>query len=56
VSEESASRALPSAERRALLAIGAAVGALAAATLALWAYYGTALFYEMILAGMNACF
>lgn len=26
------------------------------ATLALWAYYGTTVFYEMILAGLAACF
>jgi hypothetical protein len=28
----------------------------AAATAALWAHYGTAVFYEMILTGINACF
>ncbi len=27
-----------------------------ASTLALWAHYGTAVFYEMILAGIAACF
>ena len=35
-------------------AIGA--GALAAGTVALWFHYGTAVFYETILAGLNACF
>jgi hypothetical protein len=29
---------------------------LIAATLGLWAHYGTAVFYEMILAGIAACF
>ena len=39
------------------LAIGAGVaGVLIAATLALWAYYGTAVFHEMILAGIAMCF
>ena len=28
---------------------------LLAATLALWTYYGTAVFYEMIVAGLAAC-
>jgi hypothetical protein len=31
-------------------------GLLLAATLVLWAHYGTAVFYEMILAGIAACF
>ena len=30
--------------------------ALIAATLALWAHYGTAVFFEMIRAGFAACF
>jgi hypothetical protein len=40
------------------LVLAAAVGAgmLLAAALALWAYYGSAVFYEMILAGLAACF
>ena len=38
------------------LAIAAgAAGVLIAATLALWAYYGTAVFYEMIAAGIAMC-
>ena len=44
------------ASRPVLLVIGLGVGALAAAAAALWAHYGTAVFYEMILAGINACF
>jgi hypothetical protein len=31
-------------------------GVLLAAAVALWAHYGTAVFYEMILAGIAACF
>jgi hypothetical protein len=38
------------------LAIGAGVaGALIAATLALWGYYGTAVFFEMLAAGIAMC-
>ena len=39
-----------------LLAVAAAAGMLLAAALALWAYYGGAVFYEMIVAGLAACF
>jgi hypothetical protein len=40
------------------VAVGFAIGAgaLAAGTAALWFHYGTAVFYETILAGLNACF
>jgi len=38
------------------LAVAAGAGMVAAATAALWAHYGTAVFYEMIQAGINACF
>jgi hypothetical protein len=40
---------------RPLLIAAGVLGVLCAATLALWAHYGTAVFYEMILAGMAAC-
>jgi hypothetical protein len=40
---------------RPLILIAAAVGILLAGTLALWAHYGTAVFYEMIVAGIAAC-
>jgi hypothetical protein len=33
-----------------------AVSAVLAATIALWAHYGTAVFYEMMVAGIAACF
>ena len=38
-----------------LLFIAAAAGILVAGTVALWAHYGTAVFYEMIVAGIAAC-
>jgi hypothetical protein len=42
---------------RLLVPIAAAVaGILLAATLVLWAHYGGAVFYEMILAGIAYCF
>jgi hypothetical protein len=41
---------------RTVLLLGGAVAALLAGTLALWAYYGTAVFFEMLRAGWSACF
>jgi hypothetical protein len=41
---------------RPLAITAAAAGVLMAATLALWAYYGTAVFYEVIAAGIAMCF
>ena len=41
---------------RPLLLAALAGGAVLAATLALWAYYGTAVFFEMVQAGWMACF
>ena len=38
-----------------LLLVAAVVGILVAGTVALWAHYGTAVFYEMIVAGIAAC-
>jgi hypothetical protein len=40
---------------RPLAVVTAAVLLLIAGTLALWAHYGTAVFYETILAGIAAC-
>jgi hypothetical protein len=45
-----------SASRPVLLGLAAVAGVLAAGTAALWMHYGTAVFYEMIVAGINACF
>jgi hypothetical protein len=41
---------------RPLALATAAVVLLIAGTVALWAHYGTAVFYETILAGIAACF
>lgn len=41
---------------RVLLLIAGVVGVLLAATGALWAHYGTAVFFEVIRAGFVACF
>ncbi|HXX07977.1 MAG TPA: hypothetical protein VEH78_07455 [Pseudolabrys sp.] len=41
---------------RPLLLVAAALGILLAATLGLWAYYGTAVFFEMVRTGWVACF
>ena len=40
---------------RPLMLIAAVLGIVLAATVALWAHYGTAVFYEMIVAGIAAC-
>ena len=40
----------------ALMLASSLVGILLAATIALWAYYGSAVFYEMLLSGIAACF
>ena len=41
---------------RTVLLLGGGVAVLLAGTLALWAYYGTAVFFEMLRAGWSACF
>jgi hypothetical protein len=40
---------------RPMIAAGAVFGVLVAATLALWAYYGSTVFFETIAAGIAAC-
>ena len=42
--------------RRAVLLVAAFLGAILAGTIALWAHYGTAVFFETIRAGFAACF
>lgn len=39
----------------AMVAAGAS-GLIVAATIALWVHYGSAVFYEMLLTGLAACF
>ena len=41
---------------RPTLLVAVIFGALAAATGSLWAYYGTAVFFEMVRNGWAACF
>jgi hypothetical protein len=41
---------------RPLILMAVFAGILFAAALALWGYFGTAVFYEMVLAGLAACF
>jgi len=41
---------------RPLMLIALIGGAMLAATLGLWAYYGTAVFFEMVRSGLVACF
>ena len=43
------------AGHRAVVVLAAAAGLLLASTILLWAHYGTAVFYEMIAAGIAAC-
>jgi hypothetical protein len=44
------------AARPVTIALAAFAGVLVAGTLVLWAHYGTAVFYEIIAAGLSACF
>jgi hypothetical protein len=48
--------ATPRLRARPLLLIGTVVGVMLAGTVALWAHYGTAVFFEMMRAGWAACF
>jgi hypothetical protein len=41
---------------RPLLLLGLLGGAIVAGTLGLWAYYGTAVFFEIVRTGWIACF
>jgi hypothetical protein len=41
---------------RPMLLVAGLGGAVMAATLGLWAYYGTAVFFEIVRAGWAACF
>ena len=55
MSETAAEPSVPA--QRTIATIAAVVGAvIVVATAALWAHYGTAVFYEIIVAGLNACF
>ena len=60
MSETAAEPSVPVQRTAAIIAavVGAAVvgAAIVVAAAALWAHYGTAVFYEIIVAGLNACF
>jgi len=47
--------ASPARRSAVALTLAIAVGLLLAVTASLWGYYGTAVFYETILAGFIAC-
>jgi hypothetical protein len=47
--------AAPSTLSRPLMIAAAAAGLLVAGTLALWLHYGTAVFHEIVLAGIALC-
>jgi len=47
---------MPSRVPPAVWAGAGTVGALAAGTILLWAHYGSAVFFEMIMAGLAFCF
>ena len=44
------------APSRSLAVVAGAIGILLAVAIGLWAHYGSAVFYEMILNGIVACF
>jgi len=46
----------PIASRTVALAAAAFAGVAVAATLALWAHYGSTVFFEIVVAGLQACF
>ena len=48
--------ASPPTLTRPLLMLGAVAGALTIVTLVLWAWYGTTVFFEVLRAGLAACF
>jgi hypothetical protein len=45
-----------SARSLTLVLLAGGAGALLAGSLGLWAYYGTAVFFEMVRTGWEACF
>ena len=56
MAEELTNSEVAAPSRNALLAVAAIVGILLTGTVALWAHYGTAVFFETIRAGLVACF
>jgi len=48
--------AMPTRFRPAIWGAAGLVGAMVAGTILLWVHYGSAVFFEMIMAGLAACF
>lgn len=46
----------PFAQRAAAIAAAGALAMVGAVAIGLWAHYGTAIFLETVLAGLQACF
>ena len=53
---ENAANADVGTHRAAIVLVAAVAGAILAGTVALWANYGTTIFFEMIRSGLVACF
>jgi len=53
---ETASESSARVQRTVVTIAAVCAGIIVVAAAALWAHYGTAVFYEVILAGLNACF
>ena len=53
---DNATNADVSQHRAAIFVVSAVGGVILAGTIALWAHYGTAIFFETIRAGLVACF
>ena len=53
---EIASSLRPHGRPLVLTAAAVVAGMLVAATAALWVYYGSTVFFEMVVAGLQACF
>ena len=51
-----ASLSVPTRSSRPLVMVAAGLGVAVAATAALWGYFGTTVFFEMVRAGWIACF
>ena len=54
--EDMPALASPVLKTRPVVLLGLVAGVLVAATAGLWAYYGTAVFFEVVRAGWMACF
>jgi predicted secreted protein len=53
---ETTSESSATVQRKVVTVAAVFAGLIVVAAVALWAHYGAAVFYEVILAGLNACF